>query len=117
VRSQRASDRGAVTVEAALALSSLLLVLSLLIGVMCAMGAQLRCLDAAREAARLITRGESDRAHAVVAAIAPTNARLVVRMRGDEVTVTVSGAAVGRLAKLTVSGEAVGILEPGVVAR
>jgi hypothetical protein len=104
-------------VEAALALSSLLVVLALLIGVMSAVGAQLRCLDAAREAARLITRGESVRAPSVVAAIAPADARLDVRLQGDEVTVTVSGAAVGRLAGLTVTGRAVGILEPGVIAR
>lgn len=105
MHSRRTSDRGAVTVEAALALSSLLFVLSLLIGVMSAVGAQLRCLDAAREATRLIARGESERAPSVVAAIAPTDARLLVRMQGDEVTVTVSGAALGRLAGLTVTGQ------------
>jgi hypothetical protein len=38
-----------------------------------------------------------------------------IRVVGDEVTVEVSGRGVGRLPGLTVSGRAVGVLEPGAL--
>jgi hypothetical protein len=105
-----------VTVEAALALCSLMVVLALAIGAVASVAAQLRCTDAAREAARLVARGEPDRARQVAEAIAPRGARLDLGLRGDEVTATVTAAAVGGLPGLTVSGRALGVLEPGVVA-
>jgi hypothetical protein len=104
-----------VTVEAALALCSLVLVLALAVGAVAAAGAQLRCLDAAREAARLVARGDPDRARQAAAVIAPGSARVEIRVVGDEVTVEVSGRGVGRLPGLTVSGRAVGVLEPGAL--
>ena len=108
-------DRGAVTVEAALALCSLVLVLALALSGLSAVGAQLRCQDAAREAARLVTRGEPERARQVAASIAPEGARVDVRISGDEVTVGVAGPAVRLLPGLVVSARAVGVLEPGVL--
>ena len=42
-------DRGTVTVEAALALCSLVVILALVLGAVSAVAAQLRCIDAARE--------------------------------------------------------------------
>jgi hypothetical protein len=103
-----------VTVEAALALCSLVLVLALAIGAVAAAGAQLRCMDAAREAARLVARGEPDRARHAAEAIAPGGARVDIRTVGDEVTVQVS-KGVDQLPGLTVSGRALGVLEPGVL--
>ena len=109
-------DAGAVTVEAALALCSLMLVFALVVGALAAVGAQLRCTDAAREAARLVARGESERARAVAGVIAPTKARVEIEVRGDQVTATVSATVVGKLSGLIISGRAVGVLEPGVLA-
>jgi hypothetical protein len=98
-----------------LALCSLVLVLALAVGAVAAVGAQLRCLDAAREGARLVARGEPDRARQAAGAIAPGGAQVDVRIVGDEVTVEVSSSAVGSLPGLTVSGRAVGVLEPGAL--
>ncbi|HEY1971044.1 MAG TPA: TadE family type IV pilus minor pilin [Pseudonocardia sp.] len=111
----RTDDRGAVTVEAALALASLMLVLALAIAAISAVGAQLRCMDAAREAARLVARGELDRASRAAGMIAPSGARVEIVVRGDEVTVTVASAVVGRLPGLLVSARAMGVLEPGTL--
>jgi hypothetical protein len=105
-----------VTVEAALALCSLMLVLALAIGALASVGAELRCMDAAREAARLIARGESERAHQAAAVIAPAGALIEVMVRGDEVTAQVSARVIGKLSGLVVSARAVGVLEPGVLA-
>jgi Flp pilus assembly protein TadG len=107
-------DRGAVTVEAALALCSLVLVLALAVAAVSAAGAQLRCMDAARETARLVARGEPERARQVGELIAPGGARTEIRVVGDEVSVEVSSDIVG-LPGLTVSARAVGVLEPGVL--
>lgn len=113
---QVGDDRGAVTVEAALALCSLVLVLALAVGAIAAVGAQLRCLDAARETARLVARGEPVRARSVGESIAPSGARIQVGVVGDAVTVEVSSGIGGRLPGLTVSATAVGVLEPGTLA-
>lgn len=109
-------DRGAVTVEAAVALCSLVLVLALAMGAIAAVGAQLRCVDAARETARLMARGEPVRARSVGESIAPSGARIQVGVVGDAVTVEVSDGIAGRLPGLTVSATAVGVLEPGTLA-
>jgi hypothetical protein len=108
-------DRGAVTVEAALALCSLMVVLALALGAVASVGAQLRCMDAAREAARLVSRGQPERARQAAVSIAPAGASVEVVVRGDEVTATVSSRIVGRLSGLAVSGRAVGVLEPGLL--
>lgn len=104
-----------VTVEAALALCSLMVVLVLAVGAVVAASAQVRCLDAAREAARLVARGEPDRARQAAASIAPGGARVEVRVVGDEIAVDVSADLVGRLPGLTVTGRAAGVLEPGLL--
>lgn len=104
-----------MTIEAALALCSLVLVLALALSGLAAVAAQLRCQDAAREAARLVARGETERARRVAASIAPGGARVDIQVSGDEITVGVVGPGVGSLPGLVVSGRAVGVLEPGAV--
>ncbi|WP_309110332.1 TadE family type IV pilus minor pilin [Saccharothrix sp.] len=103
-------DRGAATVEAALAVCGLVAVLVLGIEAVVTVVAQIRCTDAAREAARLVARGEDGRAGAVVSAIAPAGAVLVVRKEGDTASVEVS--AERRL--LDVRASAFAVVEPGV---
>lgn len=105
-------DRGAVTVEAALALCSLVAVMVMVIAAVSAASAHLRCLDAAREAARLVSRGEPLRAQEVAAAVAPRGATVNVRVTGDEVDVRVTAAAVPGIPGLSLVGIAVGVMEP-----
>lgn len=108
-------DRGAVTVEAALALCSLVAVMVMAIAAVSAASAHLRCLDAAREVARLVSRGEPQRALEVAAQIAPRGASVDVRTTGDEVHVRVTAAAVPGLPALSLAGVAVGVMEPAAL--
>ena len=54
---------------------------------------QVRCLDAAREAARLAARGDADQAHAAAAQAAPDEATIAIAEADGLITVTVSVAA------------------------
>ena len=65
-------------------------------------GAQVRCVDAARDAARAAARGESDATATTVAqAAAPGGAQVVVSRDGGLVTVTVSARVSGGLGPLS----------------
>jgi hypothetical protein len=100
-------------VEAAIALGALALVTALAVAALTAVGAAVRCTDAARELARLAARGEPERGRAVAARLAPTGARIVLTVHGDEATAEVT-AAPARLLPIRVSGRAVAVLEPDV---
>lgn len=105
-------DRGAVTVEAALALGALTLFLALAVGAVAAAGAAVRCTDAARELVRIAARGEPDRARAVAAELAPAGAVVQLDRTGE----TLTGVVTVRLAPplpIAVSGRSVGAVEPG----
>ena len=104
-------DRGAVTVEAALALTALIAVVVLCLGAVAAGAVQVRCIDAAREAARLAARGDAARAEQAAAQVAPGGARISVRTDGDRIRAVVS-AGVPLLPLLELSAEAVALLEP-----
>ncbi|WP_255498291.1 TadE family type IV pilus minor pilin [Nakamurella sp. PAMC28650] len=111
----RVGDRGSVTVEAALVLAVLTVVVAAcLAGIGCVI-AQMRCVDAAREAARLSGRGDSAAAAAAVAQIAPQGAVLTVQFDGDMVTATVHvGAVSGLLPGVSVGATATAVKEQGV---
>ena len=105
-----------VTAETAVVLPVLLLVLAAAVAAVVVVGAQLRCVDAAREGTRAAARGEPA---AVVRDLAgraaPAGARVVVITDGDTVTVTVSApvAPLGPLPwDVEVSAQATGLLEP-----
>ncbi len=72
----------AVTVEAAFAIASLVAVLVLGVGGLSAVGMQIRCIDAAREAARLAARGEGEAATAAARRVAPSGAVVHVGQDG-----------------------------------
>ena len=107
-------DRGAVTVEAALALCTLTLVVALAVGAITAAAVSVRCTDAARELVRLAARGEPDRGRAVAARLAPADARIELVVRGDEAIGEVTAAPL-RLLPVHLTGRAVAVLEPGAV--
>jgi hypothetical protein len=107
-------DRGAVTVEAALALCSLALFAALAVGAIVAAAASVRCTDAARELVRLAARGEPDRGRAVAARLAPAGARIELVLRGDEAIGEVTATPVPLL-PVRLTGRAVAVLEPGAV--
>jgi hypothetical protein len=106
-------DSGGVTVEAAMALAVLAVVLvACLAGVACVI-AQSRCADAAREAARLAGRGDSAGASAAVAVLAPAGAALSLGGDGDLVSATVSVQAIGGLLPgVTIRASAAAAREP-----
>lgn len=108
----RHRDRGAVTVEAALALCTLALFLTVAVGALAAAGGSIRCVDAARELARLAARGEAERGHDVAARLAPSGARISLHTEGDLVVADVS-AEVLRPLSVRIGGRAVAALEPG----
>jgi hypothetical protein len=90
----------------------LLVVLAGTVGAVTVVGAQLRCVDAAREGARAAARGEPmSVVEAVVARAAPDGAATSVTVGSEEVRVTVS-ARIAPL-EIAVSAEAVALREPG----
>jgi Flp pilus assembly protein TadG len=71
---------------------------------------QLRCVDAAREAARLVARGEPADAHYAAHRIAPTGATVHISVTGDHIEVQIGAHTL--LPTLTVSGSAFAVAEP-----
>jgi starvation-inducible outer membrane lipoprotein len=113
---RRRDDSGAVTVEAALSLSALVVIVAFALAGVVAVMEQLRCTDSAREAARLIARGEPDLARLAVERIGPRGARLNVRTDHDKIEVEVLAEPLaGLLPGLRLSGEAFAVAEPGVI--
>ena len=80
---------GASTVEAALAIAALVVVLVLCLGGVMAVSMQVRCIDAAREAARLAARGDRRSALDTARRIAPAGAHIQVHQDGDLIVATV----------------------------
>jgi Flp pilus assembly protein TadG len=106
-----------VTAETALVLPVLLLVLAGAVAVLTVVGAQLRCVDAAREGARAAARGEPASAVTrLVTGAAPDGARATVSVDGEEVVVSVAAevAPLGPVPlRVRVAAEATSRLEPG----
>ena len=111
-------EAGYVTAETALALPSLLAVFFALLLIVVAAGDQLRCDDAAWEAARLLARGESaDTVSEEALRWAPAGARMTVLPGRGVIRVTVSaqiGLSQSRLPALEISGVAQVACEPGM---
>lgn len=71
---------------------------------------QVRCVDAAREAARLAARGDDASAPGVARNIAPNGAAIQLRRDGDVVIATVSARS-ALLPGVTVAAEAAAAVE------
>lgn len=97
--------------EAAFAVAALVVVLLLCVSGLTALSTQVRCIDAAREAARLAARG--DDGSAVARAIAPDGAAVQLRRDGEFVVATVTARS-ALLPGITVAAKAVAAVEHGV---
>ncbi|MBB5910864.1 TadE family type IV pilus minor pilin [Actinoalloteichus hymeniacidonis] len=102
-----------MTIEAAFAICSLLAVLMLGLGSGLAVTTQIRCLDAATEAARLYARGADDSAAEAVRRIAGTGADMDLSVAGAELTVTVA-VPLSMLPGIRLSSTAWAMAEPGL---
>lgn len=112
-RRRGSGDGGMVTVEAAVSLCAFVTVLAMALAGLSLVLDQIRCTDAAREAARLVARGESALAGEAVTRIAPDGSTLAVATSGDQITVDVRGpGAGGLLPGVRVDAEAFAIAEP-----
>ncbi len=104
-----------VTAETAVVLPVLLFVLAGVVAAVIVVGAQLRCVDAAREGARAAARGDDVAdVTALAARAAPDGAVTTVSPEGEEVRVTVTAriAPLGPVPlRITVSSEAVALRE------
>lgn len=116
-------DVGYATAETAAAMPALLLIVSGALWGLTAATQQLRCMDAAREGARTVARGEQQAAVvAAVRRVAPRNATVHVSTGGKLVRVTVAadvqplGGLVGRLPALHVSADATAAREDQIPA-
>ncbi len=89
------SDEGAVTIEAAIGIGSIVMVLVLCLAALGCLVDSLRVTDAAGEAARLAARGDRAGAVAAVAVLGPSGARLDLVINGSSVTAVVSAQPVG----------------------
>jgi hypothetical protein len=106
-------DRGSMTVETALALASFVFVLTMALFGLNAAADQVRCVDAAREAARLVARGDPEKeAQEAAHRIAPPGARVAIAKDGDHIEVAVRVPADG-LPGVELSAEAFAVSEPG----
>jgi len=110
-------DRGMATAEIAMALPALVVLVAAAMTAVSVLTAQLRCVDAAREAARAAARGETQ---AVVTSVARRQAPsgAMVRVAGEqEIRAVVSAearSAGGLLPAFRVSATAVALREPGL---
>lgn len=117
---RRRRERGAVTAELALSLPLLVSVTVGLVWLLAVGAAQVRTVDAARETARALARGEDPgRAIALGTQVAPAGSTVSVTRTDGEVRVTVTGEVPGpgglfdHLPAPQVHAEAVAADEPG----
>ena len=105
------SSAGASTVEAALAIAALVVVLVLCLAGVTAVSMQVRCVDAAREAARLAARGDERSAVDAARRLAPSGARVQVHREGEFLVATVEVHS-KLLPTLDIAARAVSAAEP-----
>src|SRR5690606_1073383 len=106
------ADDGGVTVEAAIGVAAIVVAVALCLGAVLAASAQVRCVDAAREAARLAARGDSARARTAAERVAPPEAEIAIRQEGELIVAEVSARTPLLPVRLRAGGGAV--REPGV---
>jgi hypothetical protein len=115
------AERGSATVEIAVALPALVLVVAIALWGVCVAAAHVACVDAARAGARAAARGEPLPAvRTEVLRGAPSGARVATRRDGDftevDVSVALHAPAFSALPPIVVHERAVAATEPGVGA-
>jgi hypothetical protein len=112
-------DRGMVTAELAVAVPVVVVVLALGLSAIRLGIDEVRCVDAARLAARALARGDSEgSARALAASAAPPGAAVVVAASGAGVSATVSASRdLAGWRMLTVRGSATAAKERAVEPR
>ena len=115
---RRHREQGAATAELALGIPILVALAAGLVWMLAVGAAQVRVVDASREAARAVARGDDvAAAEAVALRIAPEDARVRVVPGDGQVVVTTSarvrgpGGLLASLPGVTVSAEAVALVE------
>ena len=108
-----------MTAETAVLLPVLVALMAVLVWGVLVGAAQIRCVDAAREAARAAARGDPpERVFAAARAAAPPGAEVAVSGQGSDVRVVVSARSqgpgvLGGVLSLQVSGTATALREAG----
>ncbi len=97
--------------ETAFAVLALVVVLAVSMAGLTAVSMQVRCIDAAREAARLAARGDDSGADRAVRVVGPAGARLHLRRSGEFVVATVSSRST-LLPGVSINAEAFAAVEP-----
>lgn len=97
--------------EAALGVATLVAVLVLCLAGVTAVSMQVRCIDAAREAARLAARGDDRSAVVAARGIAPGGALVQLRRDGEFVVATVTARS-NLLPTLGITATGVSAVEP-----
>ena len=111
-------EAGAATAELALGVPLLVALTACLVWMLAVGAAQVRVIDASREAARAVARGDDvTTAQGLAARIAPEGARVRVEVGDGEVVVTTTvrvsgpGGVLGSLPGVTVTADAVAVVE------
>lgn len=94
-----------------MAIAALVVVLALCLAGITALSMQVRCVDAAREAARLAARGDDSAAAAVARRIAPDGALVQLRQDGDVMVARVVAHS-KLLPGLDINAQAIAATEP-----
>ncbi|MBT0567131.1 pilus assembly protein TadE [Williamsia sp. CHRR-6] len=100
-----------VTVEAAFAIAAIVAVLVLGVGSVLAVGTHIRCIDAAREAARIAAQGDSAGASNAGRSVAPAGAGVDISVRGDRAVVSVRASS-PMLPGVDLGATATAVIEP-----
>ena len=118
MRARARRDAGAATAELALGIPLLVALTAGLVWMLAVGAAQVRVIDASREAARAVARGDDAlAAEAVALRIAPEGARVSIEVGDDHVRVTTTsrvsgpGGLLAALPGVTVSADAVALAE------
>lgn len=109
-RLARAED-GIATVEAAFAILGLVATLVVCAAGLTSVSMQIRCVDAAREAARLAARGDEPAAVRVAREVAPAGAQVLLHRRGEFVVATVTSKST-LLPGVSITADSVAAAEP-----
>ena len=118
MRTRARQDRGAATAELALGIPLLVALTAGLVWMLAVGAAQVQVIDASREAARAVARGDDvAAAEATALAIAPDDAHVRIERGDDRVVVTTSarvtgpGGLLASLPGVTVSADAIALVE------